>query len=217
MNFTEIVKILNVTDELAERTEKIMPKLYPFKIGSDGRLLEWFEEFEEAEKGHRHISHLYGIYPGEIITENDSDVWQAAYRALVYRLENGGGHTGWSCGWIINLFAKFKKGECAKKYIDVLIRKSLYNNLFDAHPPFQIDGNFAFTSGVAQMLLQSEKTDGGYLLHILPAIPQSWKGGEVKGLCAKGGFEVDISWRSGEKPKVSVNSKNGNKYTIVIN
>ena len=210
-NLIKISDVLGISDEVVEKAKKV--NLSPFKVGSEGQLLEWCEEFEETEKGHRHVSHLYGVYPGDLLHGND-ELMNAARRSLELRLANGGGHTGWSCGWIICLFAAFKDGENAKKYIDKLITDSTYPNLFDAHPPFQIDGNFAFTAGVAHMLLQSRKDGEEYIIEALPAIPKSWKKGSVKGLRAKGGFEVDIDW-DGDKVDVNVKNLKGNKYRVI--
>ncbi len=193
-NYINICNICRIDDELKNIAAETMGKLYPLKTGSDGRLLEWNKEFEESEKGHRHLSHLYCVFPSMIVTEKDAEIYEAAKKSLEYRLENGGGHTGWSCGWIINLFAIFGDAENCLKYMNTLLAKSAYANLFDAHPPFQIDGNFAFASGVAQALLQSSINDKGVLIKLLPAKPDSWDKGSVKGICAKGGITADISW-----------------------
>lgn len=212
-NYKKTVNILNINnDEIYERIQKI--NLPPFKIGTDGRLLEWWEDFEETQKGYRHLSHLYGVFPGKVITEKDISLWQAAQNSLDCRLEHGSGYTGWSCGWILNLFAIFKKQEQVKVYIDNMFKNSIYPNLTDAHPPFQIDGNFGFTSGIANMLLQCEKEDDTYIIHILPALPKEYNKGSVSGLCAKGGFTVDIVWDN-LNAKVKIDSKYKNKYKIV--
>ena len=211
-NYELVCSELNIENDtiLGEIKEKNIP---PFPVGSNRRLMEWSEEFEEAEKGHRHLSHLYGIFPGEVITENDSDLWNAAKNSLMFRLSNGSGHTGWSCGWIINLFAIYKEPEMVKKYVDTMLKNSTYPNLMDSHPPFQIDGNFGFTAGVANSLLQSRKENDTYIIEILPSIPKEWKKGSIKGLCAKGGFKVDIIWNNSEA-EVRIVSEKGNNYKI---
>lgn len=213
-NVLKMAELLGTENEVTIRIREAMPRLFPFQIGSDGRLQEWFTEFEELEKGHRHMSHLYGLYPSDLITSDKEDLWGAARKSLEYRLENGGGHTGWSCGWIINLFARLGNGEKANQYVNMFLEKSACRNLFCLHPPFQIDGNFAFTAGIAEMLLQCEEKDGKYMLHILPAIPEKWKSGSVKGLCTPGGFVVDIEWKENGEVNADVVSKNGNTYVI---
>lgn len=194
--FTYTVKMCDIKtgeDELKSRLENALARLRPLKIGSDGRLLEWNEEFDESEKGHRHLSHLYGIYPSDTVTE-ESPYYEAARKSLEYRLVNGGGHTGWSCAWIINLFARFKNSDKVEEYLNVMITHSTYPNMFDAHPPFQIDGNFGVTAGIAEAIVQSHNGK----IELLPAIPKSWTKGRVKGLKIRGNKTLDISWENGE-------------------
>lgn len=174
--------------EVTEREEKMMP----FRIGSDRRLLEWLEEVKEPEPGHRHVSHLCGLFPGEIFRD-DRELTAAARKSLEYRLEHGGGHTGWSCAWIINLWAVLGEGEKAGEFLEILLKRSTYDNLWDAHPPFQIDGNFGGTAGMAHMLLQTEN----HRIRILPAVPGLWKCGKVTGLRGKGDITADIQWNGG--------------------
>ena len=193
-HYCRICEILGTQDELYREICGKMPRLAPFRTGSFGQLLEWHEEYEEPEPGHRHASHLYGLVPAEVFA-GDAKLTEACRVSLMHRLENGGGHTGWSCAWIINLFAVLKDGEKAYEYLRTLLTRSTYPNLWDAHPPFQIDGNFGGTAGIANMLVQ----DRGGSVTLLPALPAQFKEGYVKGLCIKGRKCVDISWKDGKE------------------
>ena len=202
---------LGIADRFVINVSEAHANLAGSKIGSDGRLMEWAQEFPEVEPGHRHISHLFALHPGgQINMEETPELAAAAKKSLDYRIAHGGGHTGWSAAWLINQYARLQEAEKALSSLNVVLTKSTSPNMFGQHPPFQMDANFGTTSGIAEMLLQSHAG----VIHLLPALPKEWQTGKVTGLKARGGYEVDMEWKNGELTEANILSPKDGKIRI---
>ncbi|WP_276089334.1 glycoside hydrolase family 95 protein [Pedobacter sp. JY14-1] len=205
-------KILKQDALFGDTLAGTLKKIAPVKLAADGSIQEWVEDYKEGEPGHRHVSHLFALHPGNQITPlKTPDLFEGARKTLAKRLRNGGAGTGWSRVWTINFFARLKDGHSAHEHVAALLQKSIAYNLFDLHPPFQIDGNFGYTAGVAEMLLQSQEGEvGSRIIEFLPALPSAWADGKVSGLKARGNFEVSMRWNSGKLDMAVVKSGSGN-------
>lgn len=210
-NCISSAEILGIDKAFSDKLQSKIKQMPPLQVGSDGRLMEWVEEFEEEHAGHRHISHLYALHPSNQISKTRTpELFNAAKKTIEYRLANGGGHTGWSRAWIINFWARLLEPQKAYENIVALQQKSTLPNLLDVHPPFQIDGNFGVVSGITEMLMQSHEGE----INLLPALPNEWSNGSIKGIVARKGFEVDMEWKEGKLQSLVVHSKLGNTMQL---
>lgn len=214
--FTQFLKEAELVEEkdaaFVEKAKMYLSKLPAIQIGKHGQIMEWREDYDEAEPGHRHISHLWGLHPSHQISMDETDkLCEAARVTLERRLKNGGGHTGWSRAWIMNMYARLWDAEKCYENLIQLFRKSTLPNLFDTHPPFQIDGNFGSIAAIGEMLLQGNENR----VVLLPALPKEWSDGAVTGLCAYGKAEYSMEWESGELKTVTITAGADYDTTLV--
>jgi alpha-L-fucosidase 2 len=211
----EAAGLLNEEDEFIALLQKQVTRIAPNQVGQYGQLQEWLEDVDDPENKHRHVSHLWGMHPGKDINwESSPELMEAARQSLLFRGDEG---TGWSLAWKINFWARLMDGDHAYELIKMQFRLvstentdymgggGSYPNLFDAHPPFQIDGNFGAPAGIVEMLIQSHQSS----IDLLPALPSALPNGKISGVCARGGFELSFSWEDGILQEVEVLSKAG--------
>lgn len=210
-------EILAVEEDMVDKTKEILAKLPPLQVGQHGQIMEWRKDYGERDPGHRHISHLYGLHPSHQITvDKTPELAEAAGKTLERRLQNGGGHTGWSCAWIVNFYTRLGDGERAYDNLQKLWTKSTYPNLMDTHPKkdgfvFQIDGNFGATAAITEMLVQSDEDR----VLLLPALPKQWESGRLKGVTLAGGARMDLEWKDGKLTYCKVYSDKSVEVTLV--
>lgn len=210
--YCEMEDILCMDPDTAKTAKKKRARMLPLRIGKYGQLMEWIHDYEEFEPGHRHISHAFALYPAAQINRNTPELYKAIEVTLDRRLASGGGHTGWSRAWLINLFARLRNGEKTYENIRALLTKSTLPNLFDTHPPFQIDGNFGGAAGIGEMLMQSHED----CISLLPAMPGILSEGSFRGLRARGGLEISADWQDGRVTHIEITPDSPREVTVEL-
>jgi alpha-L-fucosidase 2 len=210
--FIESAETLKTDNSLVKKVKNAKKRLPPYQISKFGTLQEWIKDYEEEQPGHRHISHLLGVYPFGNLNNNNSIMFEAAKKSVARRLSFGGGHTGWSRAWIIGLYARFFDSVKAYDNLYDLLKKSTLKNLFDTHRPFQIDGNFGGTAAIHEMIIQSTKND----ILLLPAIPIDWNDGYLYGSKVRGGAIVNLNWKDGKPERFEITSKKSGNFNIIF-
>lgn len=212
--YIEAERILCLDVSMMKEAEDALKKMPKIEIGKNGTIREWLADYEEAEPGHRHISHLFALYPGDMIDKDRTPLlFEAASRTIARRLANGGGHTGWSASWILLFYARLLDGEGTASALRKMLQNSILDNLLDAHPPFQIDGNFGVAAGIAEMLLQSH---GGHI-RICPALPTFADEGSFTDLCARGGVKVCATWQEGRVTRYTLKAERDASFLLTVN
>ncbi len=212
-------RILENDEKFIEVLEEILTKLPPVKVSERyGTIQEWINDYEETEPGHRHVSQLFALHPGDRINEDNPELFEAAKKTIERRISNGGGSTGWSRAWTISFCARLKDGNHAEKHLKSLLSNCTAYNLFDIHPPFQIDGNFGGVAGITEMLIQSHLgTPDNRTVELLPALPDSWNEGKISGIRARGNFVFDLEWKDGKVKWAKVYSEKENTLRLKLN
>ncbi len=210
--YLEAEALLNLDPETAGAAREALDRMPPLQIGRHGQLMEWLEDYDEPEPGHRHISHGFALYPDCAISRKTPELLEAMRVTMERRLSHGGGHTGWSRAWLILMFARLRNAARANDNMLELLRRSTFDNLFDAHPPFQIDGNFGGAAGVAEMLMHSHED----MISLLPALSAEYTAGSFRGLCARGGYVVDAVWADGQITGFSISSPEETVLTLEL-
>lgn len=212
-------KVLDADCDFISTLNETLSKLPPMKISERyGTIQEWIKDYEETEPGHRHISQLFGLYPSDQINESDPEIYEAAKKTIARRIENGGGSTGWSRAWTICFYARLKDGKNAAEHLGYLLKNCTAYNLFDIHPPFQIDGNFGGTAGITEMLIQSHLgAPDSRIVELLPALPDNWQNGRISGVKARGNLTFDVEWANGKMKKATVYAEKDSLLQLKLN